>query len=497
MADISNVINVSILTGGRLAARDNLNVVSIMTSEVGHLSTANRFAYYRNAASVASDFGSASQANDFAQAFFGASPNPVNAGGLLVMGFWRAVDESVPALAAVLRGAEVSEAVAIGQLQGISDGSFDIDVDGATVNATALDFRAVTDLDGVVSLLDTAITGATVTLDGIGIVVTSDTTGVASTLTKPVEAVGGTFVGNILGLADGTGATLAQGSAAAVLSAEGKEDALNAVLAETNAYGYTFIDQPTAIEAKSLAEWAQANERLVYDVFADTDNLEIDVTNVVWDIKLSSLSNYRMLYSAANNRKLAAAYMSRAHTVNFNGENSALTMHLKELPVSAEDYNETDISKAKSVGLDIYTTIKQTPVLLTSGSNDFMDNRYNLIGFKDAVETDLFNLLKGTATKIPQTNRGVSQLVDQAEKTTRGFVRAGVFGAGTWSSPDRFGDLDTFNRAIEQNGFYWLAGSLAEQPQADREARKSPVIQGAVKMAGAIHSSDVTVNVNF
>ena len=39
--------------------------------------------------------------------------------------------------------------------------------------------------------------------------------------------------------------------------------------------------------------------------------------------------------------------------------------------------------------------------MLTSDKNDFVDYRYNLIAFKDAIETDLFNLLKSTSTKIP------------------------------------------------------------------------------------------------
>jgi len=38
---------------------------------------------------------------------------------------------------------------------------------------------------------------------------------------------------------------------------------------------------------------------------------------------------------------------------------------------------------------------------------------------------------------------------------------------------------------------------LSDQAQADRQARKSPVIQGAVKNAGAIHSADIIINFNI
>lgn len=496
-ASITNVINVSLLEGGSLAARDNFNVVSIITSQQdGPLSSANRYEVYRDASSVAIDFGTASAMYSHAAAFFGTSPNPVNAGGYLVAGYWRGVDEDVAATSAVLTGAQLSEASVIGQLQAITDGSFDIDIDGATETITGLDFQSALTLDDVVTLLNAELAGATATESDQKLIVTSDTTGVTSLVTLPEAGVAGTFVGEILGLSVGTGAAAVQGAAAVTLTAESKVAAVTELKSQTNLKGGVFIDNPTDVESKALAEWAQANDTLLYDVFSDAANLAIDPTNVVWDVKLSSLTNYRMLFSAANNRKMASSYMARAHTVNFNGENTALTMHLKELSVAAEDYTETQITAAKNVGLDLYTTIKLTPVLLTSGANDFTDNRYNLLAFLDAISTGEFNLIKGTSSKVPQTRSGVNQIIDRAETITRNFVTAGVFAPGTWSSPDFFGDLDTFNRNISDNGFYWKAGSLADQPQVDRELRKSPVLQGAVKLSGAVHSVDIIINLN-
>lgn len=497
MADISQVVNVSLLLEGRLAQRDNLNVTAIVTSDTTVLSTAEPFRIYRTAAQVAADFGATSEVTQYANVYFGTSPNPVNAGGYLVVAYWRAADEDTDATAATLSGGELSEAAVIPELQQISDGAFDIDVDGATENITGLDFQSSTTLEDVVGVIDAELTGATATLDFIGIVITSDTTGATSTITFATDPGTGTYVGDLLNLSAGSGAQTAQGVAAGTITAEDMVDAATRTFEETGARGMMFIDQPTSSDITAVATWAQANSVLVYDVFSTPSSLDVDPTNPVWENKLAGRTNYRHLYSKAGNRKLAATYMARAHTVNFNAENSALTMHLKELAVPAEAYTPTEINDAKTVGLDLYTTIKLTPVVLTSGANDFVDNRYNFIGYVDALQTDLFNLLKQTATKIPQTVRGVNQLVDQAEKTTQGFVRAGVFAPGTWSSPDTFGDLDTFKRSIREKGFYFLAGSLADQPQADRQARKSPVIQGAVKNAGAIHSADVIVNVNL
>ena len=94
---------------------------------------------------------------------------------------------------------------------------------------------------------------------------------------------------------------------------------------------------------------------------------------------------------------------------------------------------------------------------------------------------------------MPQTEAGVDAIEDDAEKTCRQFVRAGVFAPGTWTLSDFFGDRAQFIGAIESDGFYVLAGSLADQSSADRANRLSPVIQIAVKDAGAVHKENIII----
>ena len=504
MADISNIVNVALITEGQLVSRDNMNLCAIMTSEGGatgdFLNTANRFASYSNIDGVAADFPADSQAFDFAKTFFSQTPNPINAGGSLTIGYWRAVQETTLATAGILTGAQTSEAITVGALQAVSDGSFDIVIDGAAAqNVTGLDFRTVATYADIVAVIDAIITGATVSEDDQKIIITSDTTGATSEAALVTVGASGTYVGTILAIESGSGAVSVDGLASQVLALETKEAALIALKELVNFKGVMFIDNPTDLETADLASYVQANSILFYDVFNVAANLERDVTNIVWTTKLAGQTNYRMLYSAANQRKFAVAYMARAHVVNFNGENTALTMQLKENSgVVAEEYTQTEINKAKAVGLDIYVFFKKTaPGLLASPANDFLDNRYNLIAYVDAVQTDVFNLLKQTGTKIPQTTRGVDQIEDIIEKTTKAFVRAGVFAPGTWTSPDFFGDLDTLKRSVAATGFYVLAGQLSDQPQVDRQNRISPPIQVAVKNAGAIHEVDIIINFNL
>ena len=499
-ANLNNVVNVLLLPEGKAVARDNMNVVAIITTERGYLSSNKRYELYRSLTAVGQNFGTNSEVYQHAVTFFGTQPNASQAGGVLVIGYHRASSETTAATAATLKGAQVNPDTLLSQLRSVSAGSFDVTINGTNRSVTGLDLRVASSLSAVAALINTAL-GANGSCawnaDESRFVITSPTTGAGSTLAFAVNGATGTPIAAALGLTTGSGAFVTNGVASATLTAETKIQALDALKALVQFKGFVFISTSTSQEVTDIGTWAQANGILGYDVFSNLSNLELDITNPVWLNTLAGRTNYRTLFSRAGNRKFATSYMARAHTVNFNGENTAITMNLKTLNVPPEEYTETEITKAEQVGLDLYTTFKRVPKVIASGANDFSDNPYNLLAFIDAVQTDMFNLLGGSATKIPQTTRGVNQLIDQAEKTTRGFVRSGVFAAGEWSSPDTFGDVNVFKRSIRDNGFYWLAGSLADQPQEDREDRKSPVLQGAVKNAGAIHKADIIINFNY
>lgn len=499
-ADLKRVVTVAVSLAGASLQRDNMNIVSIFSSQLiaGTFDSNNRQLSFLNAPAVAETFGTSSSVYQHALAFFGQSPNPTTvSGGRFVVSYWRAADETVPATAGVLTGSQLSEATVIGQLQGISDGSFDITVDGgAAQNITGVDGRVLTSLADVVTALNTKITGATVTLKDQRLIITSDTTGATSAVTLLTTGTTGTFIGEILNLATGTGAVTVAGADSSVLTAEDKLDAVTNAI-DFKFKGFLFIDNPTDIETTALAAYAQANDKLYYDVFDSASNLTIDVSNVCWATKLAGYDYTRMLFSKAGDRKFATRYMSRMHTVDFNGENTAITMHLKELAGQIpESYTDTELDNANKIGLDTYVTFKNLPKLLTAnGANGYTDLSYNIIAFKDALQTEAFNLLGTTSTKIPQTQRGVNQLVDTLKKVCEQFKKAGFIGAGTWNNADFFGDLETFKRNIELNGYYIKVQSLADQTQADREQRKSPLVQIAVKTAGAFHSVNILLNI--
>lgn len=495
MASINNVVRLSLVPEAESAQRENMNICCIMSSDPGSvLSSSNRYKSYSEPDPVGVDFGTSSEVYQFALAFFAQDPNPAQVDGRLVIGWYRKAEETVEASAAVIVGAILDENATITALRNIADGSFKITVDGGVEqDITGLDFRVVTTLEEIKDLLEAEISDATVTLNAQNaIVITSSTTGATSTLTLPEASATGTFVGSTLGLSSGSGAVLTDGAASSVLALETKVAAVTAVRAASPIAAFMFIDSVSDVEVPLLAAYVQASALMSYDVFSLAANLVVSIANPAWNVTIAGQSNYRMLYKFDGDRKHAARYMARAHVVNFEAEGSALTMNNKTLNGSSPDsLTQTQIDSAMTVGLDVYVPIKNVSVNLCSGANEWQDNVYNILAFRDAIQTGLFNVLATVGTKVAQTQRGLAQLLNDAESTSGQFINAGAGAPGTWTRTETFGDAETLKNAIETQGFYWI-GTI----NSDRQLRKA-TLQGAFKFSGAFHEIDVLLYVNY
>lgn len=109
------------------------------------------------------------------------------------------------------------------------------------------------------------------------------------------------------------------------------------------------------------------------------------------------------------------------------------------------------------------------------------------------MQNNLYNLLYTRTTKIPQTDEGVTSLLTDVEQSLDQAGTNGLVAPGIWGG-DPFGALNTGDMLTK--GSYVYAPPVSTQAQSDREARKAPVIQCAIKLAGAIHYSDIIINVN-
>jgi hypothetical protein len=255
----------------------------------------------------------------------------------------------------------------------------------------------------------------------------------------------------------------------------------------------------------NLCAYVQSIDKMFF--YATSDITQLTTGSMCDLVRSAGQTSCRMLYygvtlyNGANTKQtqmFASAYAGRALSVDFSGSKTAATMNLKQLQniVSDTTMNQTYLTQAQAAGIDVYVNIGGVAGLFTSGMNEFFDYVYNLKWVKFALQTYGFNYLAGTNTKIPQTEDGMNGLKDAYRQACTQAVTAGVSAPGSWTSPDTFGDPVSLRRNIEKIGFYIYSAPVADQSSTDRAARNAPLIQIALKLAGAIHSSSVIVNVN-
>ena len=266
--------------------------------------------------------------------------------------------------------------------------------------------------------------------------------------------------------------------------------------------GYTPIDA----EYIAAATWAQTNNKLLFA----SNHLAAALTNGtgVFDaIRDASQDKARMFLYTAGGTALAAriavaAYAGRAMSTDFSGSNTTSTMHMKDLVNVVPDtgISQTILDSALSTGVDCYCSFggggQTLGKVFSSGVRGFFDDVYNVLWLRYALEVAGFNAIAQTAYKLPQTENGVATLKGAYIDVLNVGVRNGFLAPGSWTSADTFGNPADLRRNVLEQGYYIYSLPVVQQAQVDRAARKAPVIQIAVKFAGAIHSTNVIVNVN-
>ena len=231
-------------------------------------------------------------------------------------------------------------------------------------------------------------------------------------------------------------------------------------------------------------------------------NVESDIEGTFAGIQGATLTKTRCLYYGGTDTEakiMMAAYASRAMSTIFEASLTTQTMHLKPLVgvVADPTMTETLLGKCEQAGVDIYASIEGVACVFSNGKNGFFDEVFNELWFVNAIQVAGFNYLRQTGTKIPQTERGMDGLKNAYTQVCVRGINNGFLAPGSWTSPDTFGNPDTLKRNIESSGFYVYSTPIAQQAKADREARKAPLVQIAIKTAGAIHSTNVMIYVNL
>lgn len=285
-------------------------------------------------------------------------------------------------------------------------------------------------------------------------------------------------------------------------NAEGTAAAIARIAAQVYTEGILTTRDLTDAEAIAASTAVEAMPNNILFITA-TDTAALAASGL-FDTLKNNKQTRKLLYTYGadatakkeNAKLFAAAFASRGLSVNYGGSNSTITMTYKDLAGVPVDTNitETILATCETVGADVYCSIEGlAKVISFKQGGQYFDELTNQIWLRTTIQTTVANVLFTTRNKIPQTTQGVNSLVNAIYTVLNQGVVNGMIAAGEWHSADTFGVFEDFQRGIRTFGYYVYYTPIAEQSQADREARKCPVISIAVKLAGAIEHANVMI----
>lgn len=488
---VSNIVNVQVVLSPRAAqTRDFGSLLVLGDSAV--VDVGERLRQYSTLDGVAADFGTNAPEYNAAALYYGQTPQPT----VLFVGRWART-----ATAGALKGGILSTAQRdIANFTGITNGGFDVTIDGTPVAVSTVNLTAVTNLNGVASAITTALGGSGVcTWDSVQgrFTIASATTGAASAVSFADAPPSGSDLSALLLLRTGDGGRLVDGS-----DAETLEEAVAALANVSNDwYGLTVAASVVPADADILEAAAFIEGTGVSRIFGHTIQnpgvLDGAITNdLASQLKDLGYKRTFVQYSASN-RFAVASIFGRAFTVNFQGSNTTLTIKFKQQPgVAPERLTVGQAAALSAKNCNVFVAYNNDTNIIQEGvmvNGFFFDEVHGTDWLQNDVQTAVYNLLYTSPTKIPQTDAGINQILTTINQRLDQAVRNGLVAPGVWNAPG-FGALAQ-GQTLE-SGYYTFAPPVATQSQADREARKAPVIQCAIKLAGAVHFTNIIINVN-
>lgn len=483
---IDRVVKVSVNLQPKAIPRRNFGVLCIAgSSDV--IDQNERVRYYTGISGIASDFGLNAPEYKAAELFFSQTPRPY----ILAVG--RYLKEASPAY---LKGGLVKDAdLDASAWTDISDGSLGLIINQTGISISDLDFTMQTNMNGIASVISEKLAndGAKCLWIGDSFVIQTLSTGESQEIGFAQFTGTGSDLSSRMALTKDLALPLISGADAESPLACAKE------LADSGEwYGLTFADELTDDEHIEVAGFIEASAKSRIYAVTTTDSRVLSSTmDNCLPSRLKALSRNRTFIQYSKNPYAVCSALGRAFTVNFNANRSTITLKFKQEPgVVAEGLKESQANTLEAKNCNVFVRYDNDSAILQEGvmaGGAFFDEIHGLDWLQNAVQTECYNLLYQSKTKIPQTDGGVNQIVNSIAKVMGEGINNGLIAPGLWNA-DGFGQLERGDYLPE--GYYIYAQPVDLQAQSEREERKAPPIQTAIKLAGAIHFVDVQIDVN-
>jgi len=489
---VSRLVNVSVTLTPVLAQFPNFNTCLVLGTTSDVIDVVERIREYNTIDEVAADFGGTTEEYLSAVLWFEQNPQPIT----LYIGRWAKTATHGYLKCGTLTGNNAL----LPTWTAISNGSFKVTIDGAgsPESLTGLDFHLQTNFNGIASVISGGLSGCVCTYNAVynRFEFQSTTTGTTSKVSFLTAGAAGTDISSMLsGLSTSSGAYVADGIA--------PETALAAVQIMDN----RFSDQWYGLTIPSGADndhilvgnyIEAANPPHFYGVSTTEAGVLVsgDTSNIAYQLQQLKLNHTAVQYSSTNPYSIMSAF-ARILTTNWLGNNTTITLMYKQEPgIVAETITASQMDALLAKNCNVFVNYNNNTAILQPGcssSGQFVDSIIGCDWLRETIQTNVYNLLYGSTTKIPQTDAGMHILATGIEAALVQGVNNQLIAPGQWNA-NGFGQLQQGDYLPK--GYYIYAPPVSSQAESDRQARKSVPFQVAAKLAGAVHTVDVSVAVN-
>lgn len=278
-----------------------------------------------------------------------------------------------------------------------------------------------------------------------------------------------------------------------------------------NGHWYTaaILDPSDSLTAEQLLAVATATEAFdLPSVFfyqtTDSNCLVGNTSNIMASMKEAAYNRSFGFYVDGTNfatdnslKYVAIAASGRVCGLNSKEANTAFALAFKNLVgISSVDLTDAQFNVLKGYNGNAYLNVSRGKYFFimsgVAASGAHYDEIYCLDLLKSEIESNVLNLFSSSLV-VPQTDAGVSMIVNKVVEACDTVADVGFIAPGIWNGPNiktlRTGDA-------LPSGYAVMHDSIYEQSQTEREQRVSPTMYVCIKLAGAVEFLTVVVNVN-
>lgn len=336
----------------------------------------------------------------------------------------------------------LSGSVNVSSAIAVSAGAMNITIDGNVVALSSLDFTGATDIEGIASVIDTALSsaGSCEVYHG-NLLIKSSGTGSTATISYASAPTSGTDVSTILGLTSAAGAAAIDGYTAGSIGEEMSAIADAATRTGTFLYGWTLDSSYRDTEDQAeAAAWVNGRGIRACGAFCSNNANAYNpavFTNNGYKAMQAGYAGVNYVYDDNAQVYPDISYLANFLAVNYSGTNTTISGKFKDaegIPAVNFPEIETNVATLKDRRINTITgivgqSIKYFREGVQSSAAWSTDGWVNVCNFIAELEINILNVFLRNP-KVAYTVEGQNLLISAASKTCNKYKQNGAYADG-------------------------------------------------------------------